>query len=56
MQRINDDVAKEHKPSSAFELVDAEMGVLDHSSIGKLLCRKRQFLDVYKKLFDQPYR
>ena len=56
MQRINDDVAKEHKSSSAFELVDAEMEVLDHSSIGKLPCSKKQFSDVYKKLFDQPYR
>jgi len=48
-------VAKDHKPSSAFELVDAELQAKESTSIGKLPRNKRQVSDIRKKLFaEQP--
>ncbi len=45
-------VAKEHKPSAAFEIVDAEMGGSDAGSCGKLPRNKSQISDVRKRLFE----
>ena len=51
LQRIKK-VARDHKPSSTFELVEAEMEVADHSGTGKLPHSRRQVSDVCKKLFS----
>ena len=54
IQRIKE-VAKKHKPSSAFELVDIEMDKEGHVAIGKLPRSKKQVSDIRKKLFaTQP--
>lgn len=54
MQRIKE-VAKAHKPSSSFELVDSEMEKGDYAGIGKLPRSKRQVSDVRKKLFASKH-
>ena len=51
LQRIKE-VARDHKPLSTFELVEAEMELKDHSGTGKLPRSKRQVSDVCKKLFS----
>ena len=45
------EVAKEHKPAAAFELVDTEMGGMMAGSAGKLPRSKAQLSDVRKRLF-----
>ena len=50
LQRVKE-VVKDHKPSSAFELVDAEMGGMEASSSSKLPRSKSQCADVRKRLF-----
>lgn len=50
IQRIKE-VAKDHRPSSAFELVDEEMEQEDHVGIGKLPRSRKQVSDIWKKLF-----
>ena len=47
LQRIKE-VAKDHKPSSAFELVDNEMEKQDHVGIGKLPRSRKQVSDIRK--------
>jgi len=47
------EVAKDHKPSAAFELVDTEMGGMEAGSAGKLPCSKNQLSDVCKRLFGE---
>ena len=50
IQQIKE-VAKDHRPSSAFELVDEEMEKEDHLGIGKLPRSRKQVSDIRKKLF-----
>ena len=50
MKRIKE-VAGEHKPAAAFELVDKEMGGVVDMSIGKLPRSRNQICDARKKLF-----
>ena len=45
------EVAKHHKPSSAFEMIDAEMEKEECPGIGKLPHSKKQVSDIRKKLF-----
>ena len=47
------EVAKDHKPSAAFELVDTEMGGMEAGSAGKLPRSKNQLSDVRKRLFGE---
>jgi len=48
-------VAKDHKPSTTFELVNAELEEGENVSIGRLLCSKRQVSDIRRRLFaEQP--
>jgi len=44
-------IARDHKPSHAFELVETEMEGADHIRTGKLPRHRRQISDIYKKLF-----
>jgi len=54
LQRMKQ-VAKDHKPSNTFELVNAELEKGENVSIGKLPRSKRQVSDIRKKLFaEQP--
>ena len=50
LQRLKE-IAKKHKPSSAFELVDVKMGGMVAGISGRLPCSKRQCSDVWKRLF-----
>lgn len=45
-------VAKDKKPSAAFELIDTEMGGVAAGSTGKLPRSKAQLSDVRKRLFE----
>lgn len=45
------EVAKHHKPSSVFEMIDAEMEKEECPGIGKLPHSKKQVSDIRKKLF-----
>ena len=49
------EVAKDHKPSAAFELVDTEMGGMEAGSAGKLPRSKNQLSDVRKRLFGEEW-
>ena len=46
------EVAKDKKPSAAFELIDTEMGGVTAGSTGKLPRSKAQLSDVRKRLFE----
>ena len=46
------EIAKDKKPSDAFELVDTEMGGSTTGSTGKLPRSKAQLSDIRKRLFE----
>jgi len=52
LQRMKQ-LAKDHKPSTTFELVNSELEEGENMSIGRLPCSERQVSDIRRRLFSQ---